>query len=99
MFRIQDNLGSKQKKSKERLDKSLKKLQKAEAKEAKKSKDSNEAQKPQKPKKEKKNKDATVPSGSAAGSDGAALWTVPSVGSEAYYRGTVPYMFGKEVAS
>ena len=85
----------KQKKSKERLDKSLKKM----AKEAQKSKDSNEAQKPQKPKKEKKNKDATVPSGSAAGSDGAAIWTVPSVGSEAYYRGTVPYMFGKEVAS
>lgn len=80
----------KQKKSKERLDKSLKKLQKAEAKEAKeakKSKDSNEAQKPQKPKKEKKSKKATVPNDSVAGP------------SEAYYRGTVPYMFGKEVAS
>ena len=107
----------KEKKNKERLDKSLKKLQKAEAKdakEAKKGKEPKEAkeEKPKKakepkPKKEKKGKEPTVPSGSAAGSDGAALWTVPSVGSEAYYRGTVPYMpmwtvpymLGKEVAS
>lgn len=79
----------KEKKSKERLDKSLKKLQKAEAKEAKeakKSKEPKEAKEP-KPKKEKNSKKATVPNDSVAGP------------SEAYYRGTVPYMFGKEVAS
>ena len=84
----------KQKKSKERLDKSLKKLQKAEAKEAKeakKGKEPKEAKEP-KPKKQKKGKEPTMPSGSDPG-------TVPSVGSEAYYRGTVPYMLGKEVAS
>lgn len=79
----------KEKKNKERLDKSLKKLQKAEAKEAKeakKGKEPKEAKEP-KPKKQKKGKKATVPNDSVAGP------------SEAYYRGTVPYMFGKEVAS
>ena len=84
----------KAKKSKERLEKSLKKLQKAEAKEAKeakKGKEPKEAKEP-KPKKQKKGKEPTMPSGSDPG-------TVPSVGSEAYYRGTVPYMLGKEVAS